>query len=163
MNAAAPDVLPTTVVGSYPQPDWLVDRDKLRTRLPPRVRARDVWRVPEPRSSLTVKFDPRVVGPIRRIRPVEVDDVRFLRACTDAQIKITVPGPFTMTQQTVDDFYGDEQRLAFDFADALNAELRDLVADGADVIQIDEPYLQARAESARGSTSRFSNAWVTRP
>lgn len=205
MSVPVTHVLPTTVVGSYPQPDWLVDREKLRARLPPRVHARDVWRVPEPflasaqddatrlavfdmqragveivtdgeirresysnrfatalagidldnpgqRASRTGRPDvvPRVVGPIRRLHPVEVEDVRFLRSCTDAPIKITAPGPFTMTQQTVDDYYGDEQRLAFDFADALNAELHDLVAAGADIVQIDEPYLQARAESARG-------------
>jgi 5-methyltetrahydropteroyltriglutamate--homocysteine methyltransferase len=92
---------------------------------------------------------PRVVGPIRRKHPVEVRDVQFLRAHTDRPIKITVPGPFTMTQQAVDDFYADEARLAMDFALAVNAEIRDLVAAGADIIQIDEPYLQARVEPAR--------------
>jgi 5-methyltetrahydropteroyltriglutamate--homocysteine methyltransferase len=197
-------LLPTTVVGSYPQPDWLVDREKLSSRLPPRVRARDVWRVPEPfleqaqddatllavrdmeragidiltdgeirRESYSNRFAtalegidldnpghrpgrsgrpdivPRVVGPIRRRHPVEVRDVELLRLSTDRQIKITVPGPFTMTQQAVDDYYGDEARLAMDFAVAVNAEIHDLVAAGADVIQIDEPYLQARVESAR--------------
>jgi 5-methyltetrahydropteroyltriglutamate--homocysteine methyltransferase len=197
-------LLATTVVGSYPQPDWLVDREKLLTRLPPRVRARDVWRVPEPfleqaqddatlvairdmeragidiltdgeirRESYSNRFAtaldgidldnpghrasrsgrpdivPRVVGPIRRRHPVEVRDVEFLRASTDRPIKITVPGPFTMTQQAVDDYYGDDARLAMDFAVALNAEIHDLVAAGADVIQVDEPYLQARAEQAR--------------
>jgi 5-methyltetrahydropteroyltriglutamate--homocysteine methyltransferase len=197
-------LLPTTVVGSYPQPDWLVDRDKLLQRLPPRVRARDVWRIPEPwledaqdaatlvairdmeragidiisdgeirRESYSNRFAtalegidldrpgtrlsrsgrpdlvPRVVGPIRRKQPVEVRDVEFLRAHTDGPIKITVPGPFTMTQQAVDDFYGDEARLAMDFAVAVNAEIHDLVGAGADVVQIDEPYLQARVEAAR--------------
>jgi 5-methyltetrahydropteroyltriglutamate--homocysteine methyltransferase len=196
-------LLPTTVVGSYPQPDWLIDRESLLSRLPPRVRARDVWRVPGAfleqaqddatllairdmeragvdiltdgeirresysnrfatalegidldnpgtRPSRTGRPDivPRVVGPIRRNHPVEVRDVEFLRANTDRQIKITVPGPFTMTQQAVDDHYGDEARLAMDFAVALNAEIHDLVGAGADVIQIDEPYLQARAEQA---------------
>ncbi|HEV7663459.1 MAG TPA: uroporphyrinogen decarboxylase family protein [Chloroflexota bacterium] len=196
-------LLPTTVVGSYPQPDWLVDREKLRSRLPPRVRARDVWRIAEPwleqaqddatrlaiadleragidilsdgeirresysnrfataldgidldnpaqRPSRTGRPDivPRVVGPIRRRHPVEVRDVEFLRASTSRPIRITIPGPFTMTQQSVDDYYGDEARLAMDFAIALNAELKDLVDAGADVIQIDEPYLQARAEQA---------------
>jgi len=200
----SPALLPTTVVGSYPQPDWLVDREKLLTRLPPRVRARDVWRVQEPfleqaqddatllavrdmeragidiltdgemrRESYSNRFAtalegidldnpghrpgrsgrpdvvPRVVGPIRRRHPVEVRDVEFLRASTDRQIKITVPGPFTMTQQAVDDYYGDDARLAMDFAVAVNDEIRDLVAAGADVIQIDEPYLQARVEQAR--------------
>jgi 5-methyltetrahydropteroyltriglutamate--homocysteine methyltransferase len=199
-----PVLLPTTVVGSYPQPDWLVDRDKLLSRLPPRVRARDVWRVEEPfleqaqddatvlavremeragidiltdgeirRESYSNRFAtalegidldnpghrpgrsgrpdivPRVVGPIRRRHPVEVRDVEFLRANTAGPIKITVPGPFTMTQQAVDDYYGDDARLALDFAIAVNAEIQDLVAAGADVIQIDEPYLQARVEAAR--------------
>src|SRR6202165_3928657 len=197
-------VLPTTVVGSYPQPDWLVDREKLLSRLPPRVRAKDVWRIPEPfleqaqddatlialrdmqragvdivtdgeirRESYSNRFAtaldgidldkpghragrsgqpdivPRVVGPIRRRQPVEVRDVEFLRASTAAPIKITVPGPFTMTQQAVDEYYADDARLAMDFAVAVNAEIHDLVAAGADIIQIDEPYLQARAEQAR--------------
>jgi 5-methyltetrahydropteroyltriglutamate--homocysteine methyltransferase len=197
-------LLPTTVVGSYPQPDWLVDREKLLTRLPPRVRARDVWRIPEPllesaqddatllairdmeragvdiltdgeirRESYSNRFAtalegidldnpatrpsrsgrpdlvPRVVGAIRRRHPVEVRDVEFLRANTQRLIKITVPGPFTMTQQAVDDHYGDESRLAMDFAVAVNEEIRDLVGAGADIIQIDEPYLQARVDSAR--------------
>ena len=197
-------LLPTTLVGSYPQPDWLVDRDKLRTRLPPRVRAREVWRIAEPfleqaqddativaihdqervgidivtdgeirRESYSNRFAtalegvdldnpghrlsrsgrpdivPRVVGPIRRREPVEVRDVQFLRANTAKPIKITVPGPFTMTQQAVDDYYGDEARLAMDYAAAINDEIHDLVAAGADVIQIDEPYLQAHAAKAR--------------
>jgi 5-methyltetrahydropteroyltriglutamate--homocysteine methyltransferase len=197
-------LLPTTVVGSYPQPDWLIDREQLLARLPPRVRARDLWRIPEPflaqaqedatqvaindmeragidiltdgeirRESYSNRFAtaldgidldnpghrpgrsgrpdvvPRVVGPIRRKHPVEVGDVEFLRAHTDRPIKITVPGPFTMTQQAVDDFYGDEPRLAMDFAAAVNEEIKDLVAAGADIIQIDEPYLQARVEPAR--------------
>jgi len=196
-------LLPTTVVGSYPQPDWLVDRELLLHRLPPRVRARDVWRVPEPwleqaqddatllairdmeragidivtdgemrRESYSNRFAtalegidldtpghrpgrsgrpdivPRVVGPIRRRHPVEVRDVEFLRANTAGPIKITIPGPFTMTQQAVDDYYGDEARLAMDFAVAVNSEIHDLVAAGADVVQIDEPYLQARVEAA---------------
>src|SRR5215212_1592576 len=198
-------LLPTTVVGSYPQPDWLVDREKLRGRgVPPRVRMREVWRIPEPlleeaqddatllaihdleragidiltdgemrRESYSNRFAtaldgidldnpghalsrrgkpdilPRVVGPIRRRHPVEVRDVQILRANTDRAIKITVPGPFTMSQQAVDEYYGDEARLAFDLAAALNEEIRDLVAAGADVIQIDEPYMQARVEKAR--------------
>jgi 5-methyltetrahydropteroyltriglutamate--homocysteine methyltransferase len=197
-------LLPTTLVGSYPQPDWLVDRDKLRTRLPPRVRAREVWRIAEPfleqaqddativaihdqervgidivtdgeirRESYSNRFAtaldgvdldnpghrlsrsgrpdivPRVVEPIRRREPVEVRDVQFLRANTAKPIKITVPGPFTMTQQAVDDYYGDEARLAMDYAAAINDEIHDLVAAGADVIQIDEPYLQAHADKAR--------------
>ena len=196
--------LVTTVVGSYPQPDWLIDRGRLGERLPPRVRARELWRVPEPfleeaqddatrlavleleragvdvvtdgemrRESYSNRFAtaldgvdldepgvaldrtghenpvPRVVGPIRRTRPVEVRDVQFLRSLTDRRIKITVPGPFTMTQQAQNDHYPDERSLALAYADAVNEELRDLKAAGADVVQIDEPYLQARPERAR--------------
>jgi len=194
----------TTVVGSYPQPDWLIDRERLGERLPPRVRARELWRVPEPylaeaqddatrlavqameragvdivtdgemrRESYSNRFAtaldgvdldhpgvaldrtghenpvPRVVGPIRRTRPVEVRDVEFLRSITDRRIKITVPGPFTMTQQAQNDHYADDRSLALAYAEAVNAELRDLEAAGADVVQIDEPYLQARPEAAR--------------
>jgi len=201
---AAPDLLVTTVVGSYPQPDWLIDRERLGERLPPRVRARELWRVPEPfleeaqddatrlavrdmeragievitdgemrRESYSNRFAtaldgvdletpgvaldrtghenpvPRVVGPIRRTRPVEVRDVEFLRSLTDRRIKITVPGPFTMTQQAQNDHYPDERSLALAYAEAVNDELRDLKASGADVVQIDEPYLQARPEPAR--------------
>jgi 5-methyltetrahydropteroyltriglutamate--homocysteine methyltransferase len=198
------DLLVTTVVGSYPQPDWLIDRERLGDRLPPRVRARELWRVPEPhlegaqddatrlavqdqeRAGIDVVTDgemrresysnrfataltgvdldnpgvaldrtghenpvPRVVGPIRRTRPVEVRDVEFLRAITDHRIKITVPGPFTMTQQAQNDHYADDRDLAIAYAEAVNEELRDLKAAGADVVQIDEPYLQARPEPAR--------------
>lgn len=198
------DPLVTTVVGSYPQPGWLIDRERLGDRLPPRVRARELWLVPEPfleeaqddatrlavqdmeragvdvvtdgemrRESYSNRFAtalegvdldhpgvaldrtghenpvPRVVGPIRRTRPVEVRDVEFLRRTTDRRIKITVPGPFTMSQQAQDDHYGDERSLALAYAEAVNEELRDLKAAGADVVQIDEPYLQARPEPAR--------------
>ncbi|HEY7794644.1 MAG TPA: cobalamin-independent methionine synthase II family protein [Gaiellaceae bacterium] len=194
----------TTVVGSYPQPDWLIDRERLGDRLPPRVRALELWRVQEPwleqaqddatrlavqdlveagidvvtdgemrRESYSNRFAtaldgvdldrpgvaldrtghenpvPRVVGPIRRTRPVEVRDVEFLRSLTDRRIKITVPGPFTMTQQAQNDHYPDARSLALAYADAVNEELRDLKAAGADVVQIDEPYLQARPEAAR--------------
>jgi 5-methyltetrahydropteroyltriglutamate--homocysteine methyltransferase len=194
----------TTVVGSYPQPGWLIDRARLGERLPPRVRAADLWRVAEPdleeaqddatriavqdmeragvdivtdgemrRESYSNRFAtaldgvdletpgvaidrtghenavPRVVGPITRTRPVEVRDVEFLRTLTDRRIKITVPGPFTMAQQAQDDHYGDERSLALAYAEAVNEELRDLKAAGADVVQIDEPYLQARPEPAR--------------
>ena len=194
----------TTVIGSYPQPDWLIDREKLRGSLPPRVRARELWRVEEPylaqaqddatalaiadqeragvdivtdgeirRESYSNRFAtalegmdldnpatimsragkpnkvPRVVGKIRRREPVEVRDLRFLRANTDRQVKITLPGPFTMSQQAVDEFYGDEAKAAMDYAGALNEEIHDLVAAGLDVIQIDEPYMQARVENAR--------------
>jgi len=196
--------LSTTVVGSYPQPGWLIDRERLGERLPPRVRALELWRVPEPfleeaqddatrlavrdmelagidvvsdgemrRESYSNRFAtalegvdldepgvardrtghdnpvPRVVGPIRRMRPVEVRDVEFLRSITGRRIKITVPGPFTMTQQAQNDHYDDDRSLALAYAEAVNEELRDLKAAGADVVQIDEPYLQARPEPAR--------------
>jgi 5-methyltetrahydropteroyltriglutamate--homocysteine methyltransferase len=200
----ARDGLVTSVVGSYPQPDWLIDRDRLGERLPPRVRAHELWRVPEPlleqaqddatrlavhdmeragvdvitdgemrRESYSNRFAtalagidldepgtaldrtghpnpvPRVVGPIRRVRPVEVRDVEFLRSLTERRIKITVPGPFTMTQQAQNDHYADERSVALAYAEAVNEELRDLKRAGADVVQIDEPYLQARPEPAR--------------
>jgi 5-methyltetrahydropteroyltriglutamate--homocysteine methyltransferase len=194
----------TTVVGSYPQPRWLIDRDRLAERLPPRIRARELWRVPEPfleeaqddatrlavqdmeRAGVDVVTDgemrresysnhfataldgvdldnpgvavdrtgrenpvPRVVGPIQRARPVEVRAVEFLRSLTDRLIKVTVPGPFTMTQQAQNDHYPDNRSLALAYAEAVNEELRDLKAAGADIVQIDEPYLQARPEAAR--------------
>ena len=197
-------VLVTTVVGSYPQPEWLIDRERLGARLPPRVRARELWRVPEPfleeaqddatrvavrdmeragveivtdgemrRESYSNRFAtaldgvdldqpgvaldrtghenpvPRVVGRVRRARPVEIRDVEFLRSITDRRIKITVPGPFTMTQQAQNDHYAHDRDLALAYAEAVNEELRDLKAAGADVVQIDEPYLQARPEPAR--------------
>ena len=200
----AASALSTTVVGSYPQPGWLINRERLAERLPPRVRAGELWRVPEPfleeaqddatrlavrdmelagvdivtdgemrRESYSNRFAtalegvdldepgvavdrtghenpvPRVVGAIRRTRPVEVRDVEFLRSLTDRRIKITVPGPFTMTQQAQNDHYDDDRALALAYADALNEELSDLKAAGADVLQIDEPYLQARPEPAR--------------
>jgi 5-methyltetrahydropteroyltriglutamate--homocysteine methyltransferase len=193
----------TTVIGSYPQPAWLIDRDRLRHTLPPRVRARELWRVPEPllaeaqddatalaiadqeragvdivtdgeirRESYSNRFAtalegfdidnpatvpgraggtnavPRVVGRIRRTRPVEVEDLRFLRACTDRTVKITLPGPFTMSQQAYNEAYDDEAELALDLAVAVNEEIRDLFAAGADIVQIDEPWLQSRAEKA---------------
>ncbi len=197
-------ILPTTVVGSYPQPDWLVDRAMLGSRLPPRTRALEIWRVAPQfleqaqddatvvairdmeragidiitdgevrRESYSNRFAtaldgidldnpgtaldrtghpnpvPRVVGDIRRRRPVEVRDVKFLRSNTDRKIKATLPGPFTMSQQAQDDHYMDEEALAMAFAEALNAEVNDLFAAGADVVQLDEPYLQARAEKAQ--------------
>ena len=197
-------LLPTTVVGSYPQPDWLVDRDNLRGRLPPRVRARELWRVPVAyrdaaqddatlaaikdmeRAGIDIITDgeirresysnhfatalggvdierpgtaldrtghsnpvPRVAGPVRRKGPIEVRDVEFLRANTDRAIKITLPGPFTMAQQAQNDYYADDEALAMDYAAAVNEELRDLKAAGADILQLDEPYLQARPEIAR--------------
>lgn len=197
-------LLPTTVVGSYAQPDWLIDRDNLRKRFPPRVRAKEIWRVPPQfldeaqddatilairdmeragvdiisdgemrRESYSNRFAtalegvdidnpgtaldrsghpnpvPRIVGKITRRYPVEVRDVEFLRRNTDRMIKITMPGPFTMAQQAQNDFYKDEEALAMDYAEAVNAELKDLKGAGADIVQIDEPYLQARAEKAR--------------
>jgi 5-methyltetrahydropteroyltriglutamate--homocysteine methyltransferase len=196
-------LLETTVVGSYPQPEWLIDRERLRSRLPPRVAARELWRIdPElleqaqddatllairdmeeagldvitdgeiRRESYSNRFAtaldgidldspgtaldrtghpnpvPRVVGPVRRARPVQKRDVEFLRRHTDRRIRVTVPGPFTMTQQAQNDFYDDEAALALDYAAAVNEELRDAVAAGADIVQIDEPYLQARPEQA---------------
>ncbi|MFI5399430.1 MAG: 5-methyltetrahydropteroyltriglutamate--homocysteine methyltransferase [SAR324 cluster bacterium] len=198
------DLLPTTVVGSYPQPEWLIDREGLKSRLPPRVRAKALWRVAEPylelaqddatllairdmeragidivtdgemrRESYSNRFAtalsgvdvdkpgtaldrtghpnpvPRVFGPVRRTRPVEVRDVQFLRRNTGRLIKITLPGPFTMAQQAQNDFYQDEEALIMDYAAAVNAEARDLKAAGADVVQLDEPYLQARPDKAK--------------
>jgi 5-methyltetrahydropteroyltriglutamate--homocysteine methyltransferase len=197
-------LLETTVIGSYPQPEWLIDRDRLRSRLPPRVAARELWRVDPAlleqaqddatvvairemeqagldvitdgevrRESYSNRFAtaldgidldnpgtaldrtgkpnpvPRVVGPIERVRPVQRRDVEFLRARTDRRIRITVPGPFTMTQQAQNDYYDDEASLALAYAAAVNDEIRDAAAAGADIVQIDEPYLQARPDAAR--------------
>jgi 5-methyltetrahydropteroyltriglutamate--homocysteine methyltransferase len=197
-------LLPTSLVGSYAQPEWLIDRKNLAGRFPPRVRARELWRVPptfleeaqddatllairdQERAGLDIITDgeqrresysnrfatalegvdidnpgtaldrsghpnpvPRIVGKIRRKQPVEVRDVKFLRANTDRPIKITVPGPFTMSQQAQNDFYKDEQEMVLDYAAAVNAEIKDLFAAGADIVQIDEPYMQARPEKAR--------------
>ncbi|MBI5911061.1 MAG: 5-methyltetrahydropteroyltriglutamate--homocysteine methyltransferase [Betaproteobacteria bacterium] len=197
-------LLPTSLVGSYAQPDWLIDRKKLAGRFPPRVRAKELWRVaPEyldqaqddatliairdqERAGLDIVTDgemrresysnrfatalegvdidnpgtaldrsghpnpvPRVTGKVRRKHPVEVRDVVFLRANTDRTIKITVPGPFTMSQQAQNDFYKDEQQMVLDYAAAVNAEIKDLFSAGADIVQIDEPYMQARPEKAR--------------
>jgi 5-methyltetrahydropteroyltriglutamate--homocysteine methyltransferase len=197
-------LFPTTLVGSYPQPEWLIDRKKLADRFPPRVRARELWRVAEPylaeaqddatimaikaqeeagldvvtdgeirRESYSNRFAtalegvdidnpgtaldrsghpipvPRVVGRIRRRHPVEVEDLKFLRRHTTRMVKITVPGPFTMSQQAQNAFYPSEEAAAMDYAAAVNEEIRDLFAAGADVVQIDEPYMQARPEKAR--------------
>ena len=197
-------LFPTSLVGSYAQPEWLIDRKKLAGRFPPRVRARELWRVaPEfldqaqddatllairdqERAGLDIITDgemrresysnrfatalegvdidnpgsaldrsghpnpvPRVVGKIRRRHAVEVRDVQFLRANTDRKIKITVPGPFTMAQQAQNDFYGSEEELAVDYAAVVNEEIKDLFAAGADIVQIDEPYMQARPAKAR--------------
>jgi 5-methyltetrahydropteroyltriglutamate--homocysteine methyltransferase len=196
------NLLPTTVVGSYPQPHWLIDREALGGKVP-RVRAPEIWRVAPAyleeaqddatllairdmeragidiitdgevrRESYSNRFAtalegididhpgttinrsgrpipvPRIAGPIRRKRAVEVRDVEFLRRNTTRRIKITLPGPFTMTQQAQDDHYGDEEAVAMAFAAAVNEEIRDLKAAGADVIQLDEPWLQARHERA---------------
>ncbi len=197
-------LFPTTLVGSYPQPDWLIDRAKLSSRLPPRTRARELWRVSDPwleeaqndatllairdqeaagldiltdgeirRESYSNRFAtalegvdidnpgtavdrtghpnpvPRIVGEIRRKRPVGVEDVQFLRANTDREIKMTVPGPFTMSQQAQNDHYPSQAHAAMGYAEAVNEEIRDLLAAGADVVQVDEPYMQARPEQAR--------------
>jgi 5-methyltetrahydropteroyltriglutamate--homocysteine methyltransferase len=197
-------LFPTSLVGSYPQPDWLIDRGRLRQRFPPRVRAAELWRVPPDhldeaqadatvlairaqelagldivtdgeirRESYSNRFAtaldgvdidnpgtaldrsgrpnpvPRVTGPIRRRHPVEVADVAFLRANTSRTIKITVPGPFTMAQQAQNEYYGSTEDLAFGYAEAVNEEVRDLFAAGADIVQLDEPYLQARPDEAR--------------
>ena len=204
MNYAANSLLPTSLVGSYSQPNWLIDRDKLRGRLPPRTRALELWRVdPEQlaeaqndatliaireqemagldiitdgetrRESYSNRFAtaldgvdldnpgtaldrtgnpnpaPRITGPIRRKHAVEVEDVKFLRAHTDRRIKMTIPGPFTMSQQAQNNYYDNEVEMALDYAAAVNEEARDIFAAGADVVQIDEPYMQARAERAR--------------
>jgi 5-methyltetrahydropteroyltriglutamate--homocysteine methyltransferase len=210
---ASNHLLPTSLVGSYAQPDWLIDRAKLAGRFPPRVRAKELWRVaPEyldqaqddatllaihdqERAGLDIITDgemrresysnrfatalegvdvdnpgtaldrsghpnpvPRITGKVRRKHPVEVRDVEFLRRNTDRRIKITVPGPFTMSQQAQNDFYDDEEEMALDYAAAVNAEIKDLFAAGADVVQIDEPYMQARPEKARHYGLKALNA-----
>src|SRR6186713_746196 len=197
-------LFPTTLVGSYPQPEWLIDRAKLAKRFPPRVRARELWRIPDDflaeaqndatllaikaqedagldiitdgeirRESYSNRFAtalegvdidnpgtaldrsghpnpvPRIVGKIRRKHAVEVEDLLFLKRHTTRKVKITVPGPFTMSCQAQNDFYPSEEEAALDYAAAVNEEIRDLFAAGADVVQIDEPYMQARPEKAR--------------
>jgi 5-methyltetrahydropteroyltriglutamate--homocysteine methyltransferase len=197
-------LFPTTLVGSYPQPEWLIDRKKLAGRFPPRVRARELWRIPAEhlaeaqddatrlaikaqedagldiitdgeirRESYSNRFAtalegvdldnpgtaldrsghpnpvPRIVGRIRRKHAVEVDDLRFLKRNTTRKVKITVPGAFTMLQQAQNDFYKSEEEAAMDYAAALNEEIKDLFAAGADIVQVDEPYMQARPEKAR--------------
>jgi 5-methyltetrahydropteroyltriglutamate--homocysteine methyltransferase len=204
MPSAALPKLATSIVGSLPQPDWLIDRDRLSHQFPPRVRAAELWRVPaelldeaqddatllavrsQEDAGLDIVTDgeirresysnhfataldgidldhpgtvlnrsgkeipvPRVTGEISRPRPIQADDVRFLRAATDRIIKITVPGPFTMAQQAQDDHYGDDRALALAYADVVREEIADLFAAGADIVQIDEPWLQARPEVAR--------------
>jgi 5-methyltetrahydropteroyltriglutamate--homocysteine methyltransferase len=203
MTAPLPP-LPTSIVGSLPQPDWLIDRDRLSHQFPPRVRARELWRVSpgflaeaqddatlvairsQEEAGLDIVTDgeirresysnhfatalegvdidqpgqvlnrsgkpipvPRVVGDIRRPAPIDADDVRFLRAHTDRAVKFTVPGPFTMAQQAQNEHYADDRALALAYADVVREEIADLFAAGADIVQIDEPWLQARPEIAR--------------
>src|SRR5271168_2284632 len=197
-------LLPTTLVGSYPQPEWLIDRNRLAGRFPPRVRARELWRMPEAflaeaqddatimaikaqedagldivtdgeirRESYSNRFAtalegididnpamitsrsghatpvPRVTGKVVRTGPVELRDMQFLRRNTDRAAKITLPGPFTMSQQAKDEFYGDDEELAMAFAGAVNAEALDLQKAGADVIQLDEPWVRNNPDLAR--------------
>jgi 5-methyltetrahydropteroyltriglutamate--homocysteine methyltransferase len=197
-------LIPTSLVGSYPQPEWLIDRQKLGHRMPPRTRAAELWRVaPEfleqaqddatilairaqERAGLDILTDgeirresysnrfatalsgvdldhpgkivsrtgnealvPRVIGKIQRLHPVEVRDLKFLRANTDRKIKITLPGPFTMSQQAQNDFYQSEEELVLDYAAAVNEEMKDLFAAGANIVQLDEPWMEAHAEKAR--------------
>ena len=206
-------LLPTSLVGSYAQPEWLIDRAKLAGRFPPRVRAKELWRIPpehlaeaqddatilairlQEEAGLDILTDgeirresysnhfataldgvdvdnpgtaldrsgqpnpvPRIVGPIHRPHPVEVADLRFLRAHTDRTIKMTVPGPFTMSQQAQNDHYPDAEAAAMDYAAAVNAEVKDLFAAGADIVQLDEPYMQARPDAARAYGLKALNA-----
>ena len=196
-------LFPTSLVGSYPQPEWLIDRLRLSKQVP-RVRADDLWLVApdkldaaqddatilairdQERAGLDIITDgeqrresysnrfatalggidvdnpgttinrsgrpipvPRVVGPIRRKGPVELRDLNVLRANTARKIKATVPGPFTMGKQAQDDYYKDEEAVALAYADALNAEIKDLFAAGADVVQVDEPWMQQHPDKAR--------------
>ena len=199
-----PSAIPTSLVGSYAQPDWLIDRERLRHRFPPRVRATELWRVDpqyleqaqddatliairdQERAGLDIITDgearresysnrfatalsgvdidnpgtaldrsgepnpvPRVVGPVERKHAVQIRDVEFLRSNTSRPIKITVPGPFTMSQQAQNDYYESPAELALAYAGAVHDEIVDLFAAGADIVQIDEPYMQARPEKAR--------------
>jgi 5-methyltetrahydropteroyltriglutamate--homocysteine methyltransferase len=154
-------LFPTSLVGSYPQPDWLIDRKRLADRFPPRVRARELWRVdPEyleqaqlDATLLAIRVQEEagldIIGPIHRRRPVLTGDLAYLRARTNRTVKMTVPGPFTMAQQAQIDYYPDREAAAFGYAEAVNEEVKDLFAAGADIVQLDEPYLQARPEEAR--------------
>lgn len=206
-------LFPTSLVGSYPQPEWLIDRKKLAGRFPPRVRAKELWRVPEEflkeaqqdatimaikaqeeagldiitdgemrRESYSNRFAtalegididnpgtaldrsghpnpvPRIVGKIRRKFPVEVEDLVFLRQHTTRKVKMTVPGPFTMSQQAQNDHYRTLEAAAMDYAAAVNAEIKDLFAAGADIVQIDEPYMQARPKPAEEYGLKALNA-----
>ena len=197
-------MIPTSLVGSYAQPNWLIDRDRLRDRFPPRVRALELWRIDpayleeaqddatrvaiadQERAGLDIITDgemrresysnrfatalegvdidnpgtaldrsghpnpvPRVVGPVARRHAVQVRDLQFLKAHTSRTTKITVPGPFTMSQQAQDDYYGAPDKLGMAYAEAVRGEILDLYDAGADVVQVDEPYMQARPEAAR--------------
>ncbi len=197
-------LFPTTLVGSFPQPDWLIDRDQLGKRFPPRLRAKELWRVPEPwlaqaqddatllairaqedlgldiitdgeirRESYSNRFAtalegvdidnpgdgldrsghpiklPRIAGKVRRKHPVQVEDLKFLKRHTKKPVKMTVPGPFTMSEQAQNVYYQTGEEAALDYAVAVNEEIRDLFAAGADIVQIDEPWMQARPEKAR--------------
>jgi 5-methyltetrahydropteroyltriglutamate--homocysteine methyltransferase len=194
----------TSLVGSYPQPEWLLDREKLRGRQPPRIRAADFWRIEErflqeaqdaatlaairdqERAGLDIVTDgeirresysnrvatalggvdvdnpgetldrngkpfpvPRIVGPISRAEPILLRDAEFLRANTERLTKVTIPGPFTMAQQAQNDFYASERDVAFAFADVVRAEIEDLFAAGIDIVQLDEPWMESRADQAR--------------
>jgi 5-methyltetrahydropteroyltriglutamate--homocysteine methyltransferase len=194
----------TSLVGSYPQPQWLLDREKLRGRQPPRIRAADFWRVDEPlleeaqdaatlmairdqeRAGLDIITDgeqrresysnrvvmalegvdvdnpgetldrngkpfpvPRIVGNIERPRPILARDAEFLRANTDRLTKVTIPGPFTMAQQAQNDHYASDRDVAYAFADVVRAEIEDLHALGIDIVQLDEPWMESRADAAR--------------
>lgn len=196
-------LFPTTLVGSYCQPDWLIDREKLKGQFPPRTRSKELWRIPEPflteaqddatrvaireqelagldiitdgeirRESYSNRFAtaldgvdldnygtvmtrsgspvpvPRIVGKISRARPVEVEDLRFLRASTDRKVKITLPGPFTMSLQAQNDYYPSTADAAMDYAEAVKEEMADLFAAGADIVQLDEPWLQGKPDIA---------------
>lgn len=196
-------LFPTTLVGSYCQPDWLIDREKLKGQFPPRTRAKELWRIPEHllseaqddatrvaireqeeagldiitdgeirRESYSNRFAtaldgldldnygtvitrsgspvpvPRIVGPVSRKHPVEVEGLKFLRAHTDRKVKITLPGPFTMSLQAQNDHYRSTAELAMDYAQAVKEEMADLFAAGADIVQLDEPWLQAKPDIA---------------
>ena len=194
----------TTVVGSYPQPDWLIDREAMKSTRVPRVRYQGLWRIPEPflaeaqndatllairdmeragvdiisdgeirRESYSNRFAtalegididkpgklagiggnitlvPRVVGTVRRSGPVQVADVEFLRWNTEGRIKVTLPGPFTMAQQALNEYYSDTESLAMDYAICVNQEVKELFQAGADVVQLDEPWLRVNPDGAR--------------
>jgi 5-methyltetrahydropteroyltriglutamate--homocysteine methyltransferase len=206
-------LFPTSLVGSYPQPDWLIDKQKLKGRFPPRTRAAELWKIPPEnlsealldatrlavsdqvaagldiitdgeacRESYSNHFAtaldgvdidnpgealdrsgepvpvPRITGPIKRRHAISVDEVKALKQLTDRPIKFTVPGPFTMAQQAQNDFYPDLREAALAYAEAVREEVEDLFAAGADIIQLDEPYMQARPEAAEAYGIEALNA-----